>query len=473
MELHETFVAKRMNELAELIKAGLLPRDGDFLPAVHYPPITMYPDVAEEPLFESYLMPRGGLLDVYVHIPFCEKACVFCHYPIKCGERHEEKDYYLGILEREMDLYMARLGIEKMEVRSVLVGGGTPTYLTPAQLRRYLEGFAARSDMSRCTQYNYDLDPGTMLGEVGRERLEIMRSFGVDRLTIGIQALDDDTLSHMRRTHNTEEALASIERSLEMGFITNVEFIYGYAGQTLESWGDLMEQAVQLGVEEIQLYRLKVMAYGDKQGAVRGDKERRQEVYPDFEETMRMKALGHAILNDHGYHENLNRVFSKDPDIFSHYADNQCCKLRDQVGFGLTAFSSLRDRFVLNTQFFDDYYRSVEEGRLPLNRGLVRSPEDQIRWALILPLKNRNVLKSAFARQAGVPLERVLPAKLQALRDFGLVEEDEEFLSLTRKGRFVADEVVQTFYAPEFIPFPREAYNEGPLNPYNECPVVV
>jgi oxygen-independent coproporphyrinogen III oxidase len=470
--LHDKFVAQRMAELHELIAAGLLPRDGDFLPAVHYPPITMYPAITEEALFETYEMPPRGLLDVYVHIPFCEKACTFCHYPIKCGERHEEKDYYLGILEREMDLYMARLGISKIQVRSVLVGGGTPTYLSPQQLTRYLQGFAARTDMSQCTQYNYDLDPGTMLGEVGRERLEIMRSFGVDRLTIGIQALDDQTLSHMRRTHNTGEALASIERSLEMGFITNIEFIYGYAGQTLESWGNLVEQAVQLGVEEIQLYRLKVMAYGDKQGAVRSDKARRQEIYPDFDETMRMKALGHAILNEHGYHENLNRVFSKDPETFSHYADNQCCKLRDQVGFGLTAFSSLRDRFVLNTQFFDDYYKSVEEGHLPLNRGLVRSPEDQIRWSLILPLKNRNVLKSAFARQAGVALDRVFPSKLQSLRDFGLIEEDDEFMSLTRKGRFVADEVVQIFYAPEFIPFPQEAYNEGPLNPYLDCPVV-
>jgi oxygen-independent coproporphyrinogen III oxidase len=470
--LHDKFVAQRLAELHELIEAGLLPRDGDFLPAVHYPPITMYPPITEESLFETYEMPPRGLLDVYVHIPFCEKACTFCHYPIKCGERHEEKDYYLGILEREMDLYIARLGISKIQVRSVLVGGGTPTYLTPEQLTRYLEGFAARTDMSKCTQYNYDLDPGTMLGDVGRERLEIMRSFGVDRLTIGIQALDDGTLSHMRRTHNTEEALASIERSLEMGFITNIEFIYGYAGQTLDSWGNLVEQSVKLGVEEIQLYRLKVMAYGDKQGAVRSDREQRQEIYPDFEETMRMKALAHAILNEHGYHENLNRVFSKDPDVFSHYADNQCCKLRDQVGFGLTAFSSLRDRFVLNTQFFDDYYKSVEEGRLPLNRGLVRSPEDQVRWSLILPLKNRNVLKSAFLRQAGVPLERVFPAKLRSLRDFGLIEEDEEFMSLTRKGRFVADEVVQIFYAPEFVPFPREAYNEGSLNPYLDCPVV-
>ncbi len=470
---HRKHIAARTESLAQLTAAGLLPKSGDFLPAVHYPPITMYPAAHEDELFADYRMPDDGLLDVYVHIPFCEQACLFCHYPVRCGDRGDEKDAYLAALEREYDLYLARLGLDRIAVRSVLLGGGTPTYLTPAQLARFLAGFAARADLSACTQYNVDLDPGSMLGEIGLERLAMLQAHGVHRLTIGIQALDDGTLRHMRRTHDTAGALAAIERSLAMGFVTNIEFIYGYPGQTLGSWQTLIEEAVGLGVHEIQLYRLKVMAYGDKQGAIRRDRERRFEVYPDFVATMEMKALAHAILADHGYFENLNRVFSRDPAVFSHYADNQCCKLRDQIGFGLTAFSSLRDRFVLNTQSFDDYHQSVAAGRLPLNRGLIRSREDQIRWSLILPLKNREVFKPAFLEQAGVALERVFPRKMAALKEAGLLVEAGDFLRLTDLGRFVADEVVQSFYAPQFLPFPLAAYNEGPLNPYREDDVVI
>ena len=98
-----------------------------------------------------------------------------------------------------------------------------------------------------------------------------------------------------------------------------------------------------------------------------------------------MKQLAISILDRNGYHENLRRVFTREKKDFSLYAHDQCCMLYDQIGFGLTAFSSLRDRFGLNTQDFDEYYAMIAQGRLPLNRGLVRSKEDQIRWAIILP----------------------------------------------------------------------------------------
>src|SRR5207302_1156019 len=95
---------------------------------VHYPPITMYPEVTEEQIFEGYTLPEDGLIDVYAHIPFCKQRCVFCHYPVKLGERDREKDQYLAAFEKEMDIYMRRLGVDKIRARSVLVGGGTPTF---------------------------------------------------------------------------------------------------------------------------------------------------------------------------------------------------------------------------------------------------------------------------------------------------------------------------------------------------------
>ncbi len=116
-------------------------------------------------------VPEDGRFAVYVHIPFCIRRCLFCHYPSLYGAPDSEKDKYLDALEKEMDLGLRRLGIDKINVRSILIGGGTPTDLTPPQLKRFLDYFTARTDLSKCTQFNYDVDPATLVGPDGLERL--------------------------------------------------------------------------------------------------------------------------------------------------------------------------------------------------------------------------------------------------------------------------------------------------------------
>ncbi|HEY5521680.1 MAG TPA: hypothetical protein VIK21_00730, partial [Desulfuromonadaceae bacterium] len=161
-----------MGQYRTLKELGFINKGGEFFPSgVHYPPITMYPPITQEDFFKGYHLPEDGLLDIYTHIPFCEKRCLFCHYPVKLGPGHElEKDRYLSALEKEMDIYMGLLGLDRIKARSILVGGGTPTYLTPAQLKRFLDFFVKRVDLSKCTQFNYDVDPNTLLGADGAER---------------------------------------------------------------------------------------------------------------------------------------------------------------------------------------------------------------------------------------------------------------------------------------------------------------
>jgi len=459
----------RLAQFKALIEAGLICKSGEFFPSVHYPPITMVPPTTQEDLFRTYTMPADGFVDVYAHLPFCAGRCLFCHYPVLYGPQPEAKARYLDALEKEMDLYMGVLGIDKIRPRSILVGGGTPTYLELPQFKRFLDFFCARMDLTPCRQFNYDVDPGTLVGPEGLERLRMMKDHGVNRLTIGVQSLNDAILRMMNRPHDVATALESIANSLQMGFIVNIEFIFGHPGQTLENWVEVIEHACTLGVEEIQLYRLKVERYGDFQGPIKSYKHIKADGFPSLDDTIRMKQLAISCLRSHGYLENLRRVFSRERRIFSLYAHRQCCELCDQIGLGLTAFSSLRDRFVLNTQYFEEYYKSIDEGRLPLNRGLVRSREEQMRWAIILPLKNRDVVRSRYERVAGVPLEQVFRPKMQALKDHGLIEETPTSIRLTPLGGFVADEVAEQFNEPAYVPYPRDEYTEGPLNPYRNA----
>ena len=102
-EAHEW--TKKLNDLQ---RWGLECKDGDFVPSVHYPPITQYPLSSEEEVFEGYTLPADGRTDLYVHFPFCQQHCTFCHYPGLTGPRPEEKEKYLTALEKEFDLYLRR-----------------------------------------------------------------------------------------------------------------------------------------------------------------------------------------------------------------------------------------------------------------------------------------------------------------------------------------------------------------------------
>jgi oxygen-independent coproporphyrinogen-3 oxidase len=463
-------ITARLGQFQELQQAGLICRSGDFYPTgVHYPPIVSYDELDEDAFFAGYHLPADGKLDVYLHIPFCKSRCLFCHYPLKLGQHQSaEKDRYLSAFTKEMDLYMDRLGINTIKVRSILAGGGTPTFLTLDQQQRFLDICAERMDLSECTQYNYDVDPVTITGPEGEQRLKLLHEYGVDRLTIGIQSLDDGVLKLMNRHHDAELAVDSVKLSLDMGFQVNIEFIFGYPGQTLGNWIADIEQAVILGTHEIQLYRLKIDAYGDYQGPVKELIAANPEILPDNDTQIMMKAASHAILRRAGYSENLRRVFSKKPEHFSHYAENQCCKNLDEIGFGLTAFSSLSDRFGLNTQDWNSYYDMIERGCLPLNRGLIRNPEEQVRWATILPLKNRNIYKPRFEELTGRPFEQVFQDKFHRLEHWGLVQETDMLVELTPLGAFFADEVVQQFEGAAYLPYPSSAYGSGPLNPYRD-----
>ncbi len=251
----------------------------------------------------------------------------------------------------------------------------------------------------------------------------MMREYGVDRLTIGVQSLDEKILKKMGRHHGRAQALEAIQQCLDAGYIVNIEFIFGYPGQTVENWLDVIEESCKLGVHEIQLYRLKIEAYGDHQGAVKNYVALKPEEAPTNEEQFVMKQAAILMLRHYGYHENLRRVFSRRRGDYSVYAHNQCCVQFDQIGIGLTAFSSLRDRFALCTQNFDEYYSLIENGHLPINRGYKRTPEDQARWAIVLPIKNRNVRPKNYRRLTGLALDEVFRNKIEALKAHGVVRE--------------------------------------------------
>lgn len=442
----------------KISKSGLLPGSGKkFFPVIGYPPLTMFNDMDQDRLFENFAERPVNPTIAYAHIPFCPSRCTFCHWITRTKSKSEEVDIYLDHLEREMEIYRTNMGLNAIPARSVLVGGGTPTYLSPEQMERFLKAFTRHFDLSECTQFSMEAEPTTLLGKEGSERLRVMKDYGVQRISLGVQSFDDPILAAMGRTHNNADTLESIKQMRRAGFENiAIDLIYAYPNQTIEQWVENMLTAVSLDIESYQLYRLRIRQHGDRQGNILLHHNKKPDVYPEADEIRLMKYLGVLISEHHGFNQHQTRIFSRRAEDISHYLFDWCCNLTDVTGVGVSAWSNLRGVFSLNVgdANLENYYRYVQSGKVAINRGKIRTVDDERRRCFILPLKNSRVSKQVFLDRTGENVRDCFGNEIDWLKGLELVAEDENHVWLTDRGRFFADEVATQFFDPNYLPFP-------------------
>ncbi|VAX02532.1 Hypothetical radical SAM family enzyme in heat shock gene cluster, similarity with CPO of BS HemN-type [hydrothermal vent metagenome] len=449
-------------ELAELNvdevrQSGILPGGGkQFFPVIGYPPLTMFSEMDDTALFENFAQRPASKTIAYGHIPFCPSRCTFCHWITKTKTRTEEVDDYLDHLEQEMALYRSKMGMDAIPASSVLIGGGTPTYLSPQQMERFLAAFTRHFDLSDCTQFSIEAEPTTLLGKEGMEKLAIMKDYGVHRISLGVQSFDDPVLAAMGRTHNNADTLESIQQMRRAG-IENIfiDLIYAYPGQTVEHWVKNILTAVNLDIEGYQLYRLRIRPHGDRDGNILKVHNSAPEKFPEPDDIQLMKYLGIMMSERHGYGEHQTRIFARKAEDISHYLRDWACDLADVTGVGVSSWSNLRGVFSMNVgdANLENYYQLVRQGKVSVNRGKIRTVDDERRRCFILPLKNARVSKALFTERTGETIEHCFGKAINGFKTLNLIEEDDSHVWLTTRGRFFADEIATQFFDPDYLPF--------------------
>jgi oxygen-independent coproporphyrinogen-3 oxidase len=180
-----------------------------------------------------------------------------------------------------------------------------------------------------------------------------------------------------------------------------------------------------------------------------------------------MKQLGALVACQGGLKETSCRLFTKGIEHTSHYLIDHTDRLYDVIGFGASSWTNIQGRFYLNTgDSLEAYAGFIQQGKLPINRGKIRTADDQRRWAMALTLKHNGLSRSLFHAITGVSVHEAFPGQIHKLKKHDLIQEDGDLLRLTARGRFFADEVVTQFYHPNYLPFARSCYAEGELNPF-------
>jgi len=469
MTLHAELIEHARAELAalnapELAAAGVLPGEGRFLPIVRYPEIADYPETDAAALFAHEDDRPGIPYTAYLHVPFCASGCTYCHWVKWIDPPQDMVDDFIDTVTREMDLALARLGVERLRVSTVLFGGGTPTFLTPRQLERLLNEFGKRFDLSRCRQFSVEAEPHSLLGEVGQERLRVLRDFGVHRISLGIQSFIDDVLKMMGRIHSADEALRAIENIRKAGFDSaTIDLIYAYPDMKIEDWIASMNTALAAGVDGWQLYRLRILQHGLVQGRIINQYTNDPMSFPTDERIYLMKMIGIMLSEQNGYDQHFTRIFTTDPRHSAHFMWDYCIYLSNVVGVGPSAWSNYHRTFTMNIG--DDYkrYRAlVHAGTLPVGYGMYRDDETEARRSFITPLKCDHVVKRRFRHRTGLDVDAHFGPELARLEKLGLITRDEKTVRLTQRGRFFADETVTQLFQKKYAPFPEIVHDLMP-----------
>ena len=191
---------------------------------------------------------------LYIHIPFCMKKCNYCDF-LSFPHNYdtgESMELYISALINEMELVKKQFSIS---AKTIFIGGGTPSCLPEHLLQILLEAIYRYFVTDALQEYTIELNPGTITWA----KLQLMRNYGINRLSIGVQSDTVEQLKLLGRIHSFSEAQETVQMARRLGFKNiNLDFMYGIPGQTLDMWRDTLQAALELNPEHLSLYQLKI-----------------------------------------------------------------------------------------------------------------------------------------------------------------------------------------------------------------------
>jgi oxygen-independent coproporphyrinogen III oxidase len=392
----------------------------------------------------------GLPLSIYVHIPFCESLCYFCACNKIITKNPERAQLYLRYLSREVDLYVTRLGTGQA-VSQLHLGGGTPTFFSDDDLRA-LMGMLGRSfNLAPGGEYSIEIDPRT----VDANRLAALSEMGFNRLSFGVQDFDPAVQKAVHRVQETSQVFALVEAARQLAFESvNIDLIYGLPLQTPESFDRTLAQVTTLRPDRVALY-----AYAHLPERFKPQRRIATAELPSGSAKITMLSRALAVFEEAGYvYVGMDHFALPDDALavakrqgrlhrnFQGYSTQPDC---DLIGLGVSAIGRVGPIYSQNAKTLDDYYDRLNQGRLPVVRGLALSRDDLLRRTVIMALMCQGQLQFEPVELAYlIDFRAYFAAELEALQEQveqGLVTLSDSGIQVTPKGWFFVRAVAMVF----------------------------
>ncbi|XQW84987.1 oxygen-independent coproporphyrinogen III oxidase [Thalassotalea piscium] len=390
-------------------------------------------------------------LSLYVHIPFCHSLCYYCGCN-KVVTRHRGKaDDYLTILAKEI---ASRAPLFKdYTVRQLHWGGGTPSFLTHEQITRLVSLLKQAFNFADELEMSIEIDPR----EIDMNLADHLFQLGFNRLSLGVQDIDEKVQKAINRPQSTEFISDFIAHAKEVGFKSiNVDLIYGLPHQTIETFTRTIDKANEMEVDRISLF-----SYAHLPSRFAAQRKLRDEWLPDATEKFALMKLAIEKLCDYGYEFIGMDHFAKPTDElaiaqkeghlhrnFQGYTTKGSC---DLLGLGVSSISAIGDSYSQNIKSLVPYYQAVESQGHALEKGLSLTADDIIRGDVIRELMcNYYLDKLQINEKYNIEFNQYFAEDLLLLNTFindELVENSENFIAVSQKARLLIRNICMTFDA--------------------------
>jgi oxygen-independent coproporphyrinogen-3 oxidase len=322
----------------------------------------------KEALVKSYANHKADGISIYIHLPFCESLCTYCGCNTRITKNHGVEMPYIKALIKEWEMYCNLLG-EKPKIKEIHLGGGTPTFFSPAHLQLLIT--AIKGEHNKETACSFEGHPDNTT----TAHLHMLNELGFRRLSLGIQDFDPKVQMMINRFQTPAQVLKIVEAAKSIGYDSiNFDLIYGLPGQTLEGLAETIAEVIDMLPERIAFY-----GYAHVPWIKPGQRHYSEKDIPQGDEKFALYQMGRNMLVDAGYHEIGMDHFALKKDSlyqasesnqlhrnFMGYTDRQTEVL---LGLGVSAISDCRTAFAQNNKTVEEYLSKVNNDEFPVNKG--------------------------------------------------------------------------------------------------------
>lgn len=396
-------------------------------------------------------------LELYLHIPFCVHKCAYCDF-LSAPADAETRQKYVDTMIQEIKSY--REQFREYRVSTVFMGGGTPSILTCGQIRDIFENLEDVFQIEKDAEITIEVNPGT----VTEEKLSVWKQVGINRISIGLQSVNEEELKMLGRIHDYQQFLQTYRLVRRAGFQNvNVDLISAIPGQTLESWSRTLRTVAELNPEHISAYSLIIEEgtpfydlYGEDAERISTDnmygsrKVSEMDCAADLpvlpnEETDRLiYEETENILKEYGYTRYEISNYSKEGYACKHNIGYW--KRTEYLGIGLGASSLIGRRRFHNVENYGEYFERVKRKEQTGTDYEILSQEDEMEEFMFLGLRMaEGIGMSRFRQLFGKEIREVYETPLCQMEQAGLLEIQGDTVRLTKRGIDISNYVFEQF----------------------------
>ena len=377
-------------------------------------------------------------LGIYIHIPFCKQKCNYCDF-VSYTNKCDKIGSYINCLEKEINSF----DFSKYNVTTIYIGGGTPSYIDSKYIKLILNTIYKKIQLEKNELKNIEITIEVNPGTITKEKLQDYKEAGINRLSIGLQCVQDRLLKLLGRIHTYEEFLNTYNLAKEVGFENiNVDLMLGLPNQSIEDLKESLDKIIELNPNHISTYSLIV-----EEGTKLYNKIENNELQlPDEELERNMYWYVKNTLELNGYNQYEISNFSKKGRKSKH--NMNCWNQEEYIGFGVAAHSYINDIRFSNTNNLEKYIKNINNNEFEKNK-LIEEQQT-------LEDKKKEFMMLGFRKIEGVDIAKfkekfvdnpifIYKEKLNKLVEEGLIEINLNNIRLTNKGIDLANLVFEEF----------------------------